>query len=436
MDAINRFSGFRSISATHETETRAEQPAVQTSNAGIGNTSDSFEMVQPITVDLTSLTTPMTNGDPENPTPAQSETIDPSSLLELIGTDMGTLPATATDQIQEELDGQGVVDWDAISVLKAEMAKSNPDEVAMMEILQKLKPDDLAATLASLESRGNPSDLKSMLHQIFTNGEAFTKLPGILISLATDKHLPGSQSKLLDKIMSMIAIEKNGSTVVRDMIWKTRGQGILQKLSMESLTSMYQSLRSQSGPRLLNTLYENALFQETQRQPIEGLRNLDNTPLDDSTAKAMRDFPEWGINRMNELIRDGQLDTFTRNLKTGSVMDESAFLAQFCRYGKKTENILTEYLKSYQRSHKVGAAPNDLIRSITENLGQTAVSTLSQFSPALLTDMKGILLAGNATDLEVLSKVIEPALNAAIKREAVTDAVKQSVQDFNSNILF
>lgn len=431
MDAIKRFTAINSIiSGSQETETSPEQVPSQIPNAGIASTPDAFEMIQPIAFDLINLTTPIT-GESGNPnSPAPQETIEASSFFDLVGADTGKLASNSTDEIQEELDGQGIVDWDAIAGLKAQMAKSNPDEVAMVDTLLKLTPDDLAATLSQLASRGTPSDLKLMLHQIFTNDEAVAKLAPMLFSLVTDKHLPASQTKLLDKIFPMMATEKSAPTVVCDLIRMTRGQGILPKLSIESTTTMYQILHSH--PNLQNTLFENALYQETQRPSMDGLRDPDKMPLDASTPEAMRDFPEWGINTLTELNRSGKLDIAVKNLRGR----ETDFLAQFCRCGNKAENILTEYLKSYQGERLTSFTSADLIRSIVQKLGETAVQDLSKFSPALLTDMKGILLAGNAEDLAVLGKVIEPALEASRKREVWTNGIQDSAQGIGDSIKF
>ncbi len=55
------------------------------------------------------------------------------------------------------LSGTGTVDWDVITALKTAMDKG--DSTGIIQLLQKLRPNDLVATLSTLAKRGTPSDL-------------------------------------------------------------------------------------------------------------------------------------------------------------------------------------------------------------------------------------------------------------------------------------
>src|SRR5262249_44229492 len=149
MDAINKFTGFRpeihSDPEPQEVSSSQDANPPQPLNTGIGGSPDVFETFQPALFDSPAN---IPNTTPNNtPTPVSGETGDSSSFFDHLTRDIGTLPTGTADQIQENLNGPGEVDWNAIADLKT--ASEKGDANGIVSILEKLKPNDLAASLSA-----------------------------------------------------------------------------------------------------------------------------------------------------------------------------------------------------------------------------------------------------------------------------------------------
>jgi hypothetical protein len=432
MNAVNKFTGFNSaISPEPPKDHEVSGPTAQSSDPGIGEALDSLEAFQAPVLDLTPAVIPA-----ESPISYE--------IMEQLVADPAALPADAQSRLQEIVNGPGEVDWDAITALKAAMDLG--DSAAMMQILEKLRPNDLAATLTALAKRGTPSDLQLMTDRMCADPKTFQKMAEILASLASNRNLPASTSNPLDQILSRMEGKPGTDAVVRDLIQATKGQGILPRLSLEGLTSMYKILHA--DPKVISALFENTLFEETQRQPIDayGLRDptkvaLENlkppyTKWDPSIPDAMKLYPEWGIHLMNQVIAMGDVPIGNQNFPAILFFidivslqgKDDSYLAEFCKQGPQAESVLSEYFRVAQGSEQA----DQIVRKIVQNLGESAVQILGKFSSAFLTDLKAILIAGTdkTLDQDVIANVIDPALNAARVRETLTDGIKQSAQNF------
>lgn len=93
MDAINRFSNVQQpiLSESEDIQNEAPQTPQQVANTGIAGTPDGFENFQQGSFDLSNLTKPITTTTETTP----AETLEASTLFDVLNTDSGILPGDA-----------------------------------------------------------------------------------------------------------------------------------------------------------------------------------------------------------------------------------------------------------------------------------------------------------------------------------------------------
>lgn len=350
----------------------------------------------------------------------------------------------------------GKVDWDAITALKTEMAKANPDSSVLLQTLQKISPDDQALTLQELAKEGKPSQLKLIADKIIANPAAFAQFGPILTSLVSNKTVASTSPDPLGQILSEMVGKPGSDAVVRDMMEATQNRGLLRNVTQDSVDSIYSILSSNPQKATVDCLFEYSLLHETERTPTRPPNSVwglpDPTTLaqeaisgstnDTSVADAMKLFPDWGLNTMNQILADGSvnqlgqtsLDRF-RSYLVSTGQDEAGMLASFCQQGAKAEPVLQAFFTSLQQnpngalvfqwnSQNFGLLPEGPktdaeIRQMIQDLGSNAVQTLGDLSIGSLTDLKGMLLAGSdqSLDQDVVNNVIDPAINIANMRQ-------------------
>jgi hypothetical protein len=371
----------------------------------------------------------------QNILPAQ---IPPEELSQAISDNSGIdgLQAVEPPVVQTKPN----VDWDTIAFIKNEMGKTDPDETAMKNALMKLDSNDLSATLNALAERGNPSDLELILNQ-FSKAGVFRELTPVFNRLTQNLPVNTLAKKPLDQIFSSLRSSPDSDTIARQFLQDNRGSGNLAKLEPQTVNSIYACL--QKRETLANNLYTRLLAEETKTEPgkipspDELLAKAMNgsEPMDNTISEAMKNFPEWGLNKANEFLKQGNFAAFVK-----CAQPMGGFLAEFCKLGN-AEAIVSESLRE---AGKMDPAKGRafLIRELVNGLGDKAVETLGNFSPMLLLDMKGILQnappyrASMYSQAEyyaqpILENVIEPALNFANNKRANLNEPLKDSSTFN-----
>ncbi|PWT89028.1 MAG: hypothetical protein C5B54_09595 [Acidobacteria bacterium] len=367
--------------------------------------------------------------------------------------------------------GPGAVDWNAITALKAEMAKQYPDASTLLQLLQKINLNDQPATLQELAKEGTPSELQLIAKKLIANPTTFQQMGPILATLVSDKATASSQPNALEQLLSEMVGNPGSDAVVGDMMQATQNHGVLKNLTQNSIDSIYQILSSNPQKATLDCLFEYSLLHETGKtashdgnsvwglpDPTTLAQEAISSGKDTSVADAMKLFPDWGLNTMNQILADksinqvGQnsLDRFRSYIVTTG-QDEAGMLASFCRQGSKAEPVLEAFFHSLQQNpngapvfhfstNNIGFQPegpkaDEEIREMVQNLGSSAVQTLGDLSLSTLTDIKSLLLAGSdqSSDQDLINDVIDPAINTANLRQMFEDGYQASRNNLKMN---
>lgn len=440
MNSINKFSNLQPSIFSEPQSTNLDQPIKQIANEGIADTVDSFQNFQQPALDLSGFSTPVKNQS-ENPV-TQFETVDASSLFDALNNDPATMEVPGSVNLKA-FEGNGTVRWDLLERLKAAMTKGDANEVA--QILQKIPPSELGPTLSEMAKSGNPTDLQLMVDLLsknpptydlfFEDQQSTMETMGSAVSTLVGRFAkdPTVKAPLL-QILNRMQGKPGADKIVRDIFEQTRGQNILGKLDQSVLSSMYSIL--QSDNKTVNALCAKAIFDETGIEPehcpgtsYDFFKNPDalfNDALKDpikniaDIRESMRLFPQWGVGALNTAAKNNKLHDVLLDLGINGENVMGPVFAELCKQDG-SENLLTQISRDLRQYNDAGET---WIRAMVQNLGGTnnAVQVLGKYSPMFLMDLKISLENGPSKEKNqrLLQEVIQPALNAAINRERVT----------------
>jgi len=435
MDPINIFkSQIPFIISTPEEPAEVAEPQpveAPTSSLGIASATDVIEDASAnnssyLPFQSQQFIVPATSPNPL----AQAETVDPSSLFDYFDLEK--------DMMVPKVDGEslksGQVSWETIEFLKAELTNKNPDANAMIDKLLQLKPDDLAVTLMKLGETGK--DVARIVINVCSNPEAMKKMGTLLTNVAS--NLPASKLQpLLTEMITHTAPRPGAQHVFMDFIEQTKEKDILPYLNEQSMSQIYPSLLDGTIEGSLCAL---ALGKENSYRPpnpdglIQGVPDpstmlptfINGDRQDLSVADALASFPEWGLNEINKMVADhgnGLSPLITRMMETNQ--DLGPFLAKFCTQPGSADALgsIFSQLKSAgliqnsQSQYPVlrSTVADDQIRRMIEEMGNDALSVLSQLPAVQLLDIKAILQKGDDTAQNqlIIQNFIDPAYNAA-----------------------
>jgi hypothetical protein len=432
MDAINKSVGFKPTIVPDQQENQTEQISETVSISGIASVPDTFETAALNPINFAPANTPVKLTTDGILNTLQTETVEASSIFDLISAD----PSARVDA--EAFQGTGDVRWDCIEQIKAAMNRG--DNAAVLDILQNIRPNELGPTLTQMAKQGTPSDLQLMTDQICKKPDFAMMDPWLVTML--ERYSTDSTVKLpLQQMLNRISGKPDADTLIRGIYEHTKGQNILGKLDQSILTPMYNTLQSQADMKIANALCANAIFGETGIEPehcagteftFENPDALFQKELDKGLpsqdlsdfGEAMRLFPEWGVGAMKQANEKGKLSQLMLYALVHP-NTSSPLLAAVC---KQTDSgsIVTEVFREVKKYNNT----DKTIRDMLDYLGSSALPVLSKLPPLVLMDIKTILENGAEKELNqpVLQNFIRPALNAAIFHEKLTQTAQSDFE--------